>query len=321
MRTSFYGRDLIGYGPNPPDPNWPGGALIAVNFVVNYEEGGENCILHGDEGSETVMTEMPGHPTALERRGGRNLMVESVYEYGSRVGVWRLLRLFAERRAHFTTFAIGMALERHPEAARAIVEAGHEMATHGYRWIDYAAVPEAIEREHVRLAVQAGLIACGERPRGWFQGRCSVNSLRLAAEEGGFVYCSDSYADDLPYWVEAAGRPMVMVPYTLDNNDMRFTMVQGFNSGEQFFTYLKDAFDYLYLEGQKGRPQMMSVGLHPRTVGRPGRMTALMRFLDYVLAKDKVWVARRIDVARHWMEQHPYRPAEPRPRPFAPPPS
>lgn len=320
MVSSFYPRDLIGYGPNPPDPQWPGGARIALNFVVNYEEGGENCVLHGDQGSETAMPD----PAAMERKGSRNLAVESVYEYGSRVGIWRLLRLFGERKVHFTAFAIGMALERHPAAACAMAEAGHEIATHGYRWIDYANVPEAIEREHVRLAVQAGILTCGQRPLGWFQGRCSMNSLRLAVEEGGFVYCSDTYADDLPYWVEVAGKPILMVPYTLDNNDVHFTTtVQSFSSGEQFFTYLKDAFDYLYQEGQQGRPQMMSVGVHARVVARPGRMMTLQRFLDYVLSKDRVWVARRIDIARHWIQQHPYRPQEEAPavvgRPAAPP--
>ena len=304
MVSKFYPRDLTGYGPHPPDPKWPGGARVAVNFVVNYEEGGENCILHGDEGSEGVMTDMPGHPTATADKR-RNLMVESIYEYGSRAGIWRLMRMFGDRNLKFTVFAIGMALERNPEAARAMADAGHEMATHGYRWIDYADVPEEVEREHIRLAVQAGIATTGSRPLGFFQGRTSANSLRLAVEEGGFVYSADSYADDLPYWVEVGGTPILVVPYSLDVNDMRFTMVQGFNSGEQFYTYMKDAFDLLYAEGETA-PKMMSVGLHPRVVGRPARGQALARFLDYLLTQEKVWICRRIDIARHWIEHHPF---------------
>ena len=251
------------------------------------------------------MTDMPGHPTAVESSGRRNLMVESIYEYGSRVGIWRLMRMFDDRNLHFTVFAIGMALERHPEAAKAMAEAGHEMATHGYRWIDYAEVSEEVEREHIRLAVQAGIRTTGSRPLGFFQGRTSMNSLRLAVEEGGFLYTADSFADDLPYWVEVDGQPFLVVPYTLDVNDMRFTMMQGFNSGDQFYTYMKDAFDLLYAEGETA-PKMLSVGLHPRVVGRPARGAALARFLDYILAHDKVWVCRRIDIARHWIEHHPY---------------
>ena len=308
VSTSSYPRDLTGYGANAPAPKWPRGALIAVNFVVNYEEGGENCILHGDEGPETVMSELPGDPATIGPKGTRNLIVESIYEYGSRVGIWRLLRLFGERQVHFTAFAVGTALERHPEAARAMADAGHEVATHGYRWINYASLPEAIERDHIRLAVSAGERTTGQRPLGFYQGRNSMNSLRLAVEEGGFVYCSDSYSDDLPYWVEVNGKPMLMVPYSLDNNDWRFTTpMHCFNSGEQFFGYVKEAFDYLYREGDQGRPQMMSVGVHPRTIARPGRITGLERFVDYILAKDKVWVTRRIDIARHWIKQHPYK--------------
>ena len=304
MVSKFYPRDLIGYGPHPPDPKWPDGARIAVNFVVNYEEGGENCILHGDEGSEGVMTDLPGHPTATADKR-RNLMVESIYEYGSRAGIWRLMRMFGDRDLHFTVFAIGMALERNAEAARAMADAGHEMATHGYRWIDYADVAEEVEREHIRLAVQAGITTTGSRPLGFFQGRTSANSLRLAVEEGGFLYSADSYADDLPYWVEVEGTPILVVPYSLDVNDMRFTMMQGFNSGEQFYTYMKDAFDLLYAEGETA-PKMMSVGLHPRVVGRPARGQALARFLDYLLAHEKVWICRRIDIARHWIEHFPF---------------
>ena len=250
------------------------------------------------------MTDLPGHPTATADKR-RNLMVESIYEYGSRAGIWRLMRMFGDRNLKFTVFAIGMALERNPEAASAMADAGHEMATHGYRWIDYADVPEEVEREHIRLAVQAGITTTGSRPLGFFQGRTSANSLRLAVEEGGFVYSADSYADDLPYWVEVGGTPILVVPYTLDVNDMRFTMVQGFNSGEQFYTYMKDAFDLLYAEGET-TPKMMSVGLHPRVVGRPARGQALARFLDYLLEHDKVWVCRRIDIARHWIEHYPF---------------
>ena len=250
------------------------------------------------------MTDMPGHPTATADKR-RNLMVESIYEYGSRAGIWRLMRMFGDRKLQFTVFAIGMALERNPDAAKAMADAGHEMATHGYRWIDYADVPEEVEREHIRLAVQAGITTTGSRPLGFFQGRTSANSLRLAVEEGGFLYTADSYADDLPYWVEVDGTPILVVPYTLDVNDMRFTMMQGFNSGEQFYTYMKDAFDLFYAEGETA-PKMMSVGLHPRVVGRPARGQALARFLDYVLSHDKVWVCRRIDIARHWIEHHPF---------------
>ena len=266
---SPYARDLVGYGEQPPHAEWPNDARIAVNFVVNYEEGGENCVLHGDPTSEGILTDMPGHPSLSAWEGRRNLMVESVYEYGSRAGIWRFMRIFASRDAHFTVFAIGMALERYPKVAKAMVEAGHEIATHGYRWIDYSQVDINTEREHMRLAIQAGELTTGERPLGWFAGRMSDNSRRLAAEEGGFVYDSDSYADDLPFWEVVDGKPLLIVPYSLDANDMRFSTPQGFNTGDHFFTYLKDTFDVLYDEGAE-RPKMMSIGLHPRLAGRPG---------------------------------------------------
>ena len=277
-----------------------------MNFVVNYEEGGENCLLHGDPASEGILTDMPGHPSLSAWEGRRNLMVESVYEYGSRVGIWRFMRIFASRKAHFTAFAIGMALERYPGVAKAMVEAGHEIATHGYRWIDYSEVDIHTEREHMRLAIQACELTTGQRPLGWFAGRMSDNSRRLAAEEGGFVYDSDSYADDLPFWEVVDGKPLLIVPYSLDANDMRFSTPQGFNTGDHFFTYLKDTFDVLYDEGAE-RPKMMSVGLHPRLTGRPGRAAGLIRFLDYVQSMEKVWIARRIDIARHWIGKHPFR--------------
>lgn len=302
-----YPRDLIGYGRTPPHPHWPGNARIAVNFVVNYEEGGENCILHGDKASEGILTDMPGHPSLSAWEGRRNLLVESIYEYGSRAGIWRLMRIFGERNSPFTAFAIGMALERHPEVARAMAGAGHEIATHGYRWIDYSQVDIDTEREHMRRAIEACVHTTGQRPLGWFQGRMSENTRRLCAEDGGFLYDADSYADDLPFWETVGGKPLLIVPYSLDANDMRFSTAQGFNTGEQFYTYLKDTFDLLYAEGET-LPRMMSVGLHPRLTGRPGRAQGLVRFLDYILRHDKVWICRRVDIARHWIAMHPYQP-------------
>jgi allantoinase len=300
---SDYPRDMRGYGRNPPHADWPGGARVAVQFVLNYEEGGENCILHGDAASEAFLSEIVG---AQPLAGQRHINMESIYEYGSRVGVWRMLRLFAARKLHLTVFAVGMALERNPEAARAFVEAGHEVASHGWRWIDYQDVDEKTEREHIKRAVVAIEKATGQRPLGWYTGRVGPNTRRLVAEEGGFLYDADSYADDLPYWMKVAGRDQLIVPYTLDANDMRFATAQGFNSGDQFFAYLRDTFDTLYAEGAD-RPKMMSVGLHCRLVGRPGRTAALDRFLDHVQKHDKVWVCRRVDIARHWREKHPAR--------------
>ncbi|MGH8090005.1 MAG: allantoinase PuuE [Rudaea sp.] len=296
-------RNLIGYGAQPPHAQWPNGARIAVQFVINYEEGAENCVLNGDAASEAFLSEMVGTPP---RTGVRHMSMEWLYEYGSRAGFWRLQRLFAERGLTATVFAVGLALEKNPDAARAMVDAGFEIASHGWRWIDYQYVDEAIEREHIGLAVAAIERVTGARPLGWYTGRCSPNTRRLVAEYGGFLYDADSYADDLPYWELVGSQPQLIVPYTLDTNDMRFVAPQGFNSGEQFFNYLKDAFDVLYAEGAQ-RPKMLSVGLHCRIAGRPARTAALARFLDYVKQHDKVWVCRRVDIARHWREHHPYK--------------
>ncbi|HYB43626.1 MAG TPA: allantoinase PuuE [Candidatus Methylomirabilis sp.] len=297
-----YPRDLVGYGATPPDPRWPGGARLALQIVVNYEEGGERSILHGDAESESFLQEVVG---TAPLAGVRNLQVESVYEYGSRAGFWRLMRLFAERDIRVSFFAVGMALERHPAAAAAIISAGHEVVSHGYRWIDYQFVEEAEERAHIRQAVASLTRATGSRPLGWYTGRLSPNTRRLVVEEGGFLYDSDAYNDDLPYWVLVGATPHLVVPYTLDNNDMKFGTPQGFSSGEQFFTYLRDAFDVLYGEGATA-PKMMSVGLHMRLVGRPGRFAALRRFLDHVQKHPDVWICRRVDIARHWIAHHPY---------------
>jgi putative urate catabolism protein len=300
-----YPRDLVGYGGAPPDPKWPGDARLALSIVMNYEEGGERSILHGDPEAETFLHEVVGGPPV---RGARNLQVESVYEYGTRAGFWRLLRLFAERRMHVSVFAVAMALERYPEAARAIVEAGHEVVSHGWRWIDYQDVPEDVERAHLQQAVAVISRVTGARPLGWYTGRLSPNTRRLVVEEGGFLYDSDAYSDDLPFWEMVGATPHLVIPYTLDNNDMKFGGVQGFNTGADFFTYLKDAFDVLYAEGAT-HPKMMSVGLHMRLAGRPGRAAALARFLDYVGSHDRVWICRRVDIARHWIATHPARPS------------
>ena len=296
-----YDRNLIGYGPTPPDPQWPGGARIAVQFVLNYEEGGENCILHGDQASEAFLSEIIG---AEPRFGVRHVNMESCYDYGSRAGVWRILRLFGERDIRLTVFAVGMALERAPETAAAFVQAGHEICSHGWRWIEYQYMGEDEERAHMRRAIAAIEKTTGQRPLGWYTGRCSPNTRRLVVEEGGFLYSSDDYSDDLPFWDNRYGTPHLVIPYTLDNNDMRFATAQGFNSGDQFFAYLRDAFDMLYAEGAEA-PKMMSVGLHCRLAGRPGRAAALARFLDYVRSHDRVWLPRRIDIARHWHKHHP----------------
>jgi len=299
--TEFYSRDLAGYGPNPPDAKWPGGARLALQLVLNYEEGGENCVLHGDSSSEAFLSEIVG---ADAREGVRHMSMESIYEYGSRVGVWRLKRLFDQYHVPVTVFAVGMAVERYPEPVQALHEAGHEICSHGYRWIDYQYVDESVEREHIQLAITAIENAVGERPLGWYTGRTSPNTRRLVVEAGGFLYDADDYSDDLPFWNSEFGKPHLVIPYTLDVNDMRFASPQGFNSGEQFYQYLKDSFDVLYAEG-KTTPRMMSVGLHCRLAGRPGRFAALERFLRYARNFEDVWFCRRIDIARHWHEQHP----------------
>ncbi|MFA0235885.1 allantoinase PuuE [Vibrio sp. 10N.222.55.C7] len=299
-----YSRNLIGYGANPPNPQWPGNARVAVSFVLNYEEGGERCLLHGDDESEAFLSEIP---SAQPIKGERHMSMESIYEYGSRAGVWRVLRLFDEYEIPLTVFAVAMAIERHPDVAKAMVEAGHEICSHGYRWIDYQYIDESEERDHMTKAIEIIQQVTGQRPQGWYTGRTGPNTRRLVAEEGGFLYDSDAYDDDLPYWHTETGHPQLVIPYTLDVNDMRFSTAQGFNSGEQFFQYLKDTFDTLYMEGETA-PKMMSVGLHCRLIGRPGRIAALRRFLDYVKEHDSVWLCRRIDIANHWHQLHPYQP-------------
>lgn len=295
-----YPRDLIGYGRTPPDPHWPNQARLAVQFVINYEEGSENCILHGDAGSEAFLSESVGAQPLL---GVRNLNMESMYEYGSRAGFWRLHRLFSRRGLPVTVYGVAMALARNPEAVAAMQQADWEIASHGYRWIDYQYIGEETEREHIRRAIELHSEVTGSRPLGFYQGRISPNTRRLVVEAGGFLYDADSYADDLPYWVHDYGRPHLVIPYTLDVNDMRFATYAGFNAGDQFFSYLRDTFDALYEEGAE-TAKMMSVGLHCRLVGRPGRAAALARFLDYVQQRDRVWVCRRIDIARHWHAHH-----------------
>lgn len=300
--TAQYPRDLIGYGSNPPHPRWPQGARIAVQLVLNYEEGGENSILHGDEGAETFLSEIIN---AAPVPGARHMSMESIYEYGSRAGVWRLLRLFKKYSVPVTIFAVAAALERYPGIVDAFLGDGHEICSHGYRWINYQYVDEEIERAHVAKAVEVIKALTGEAPLGWYTGRTSPNTRRLVVEHGGFLYDADDYNDDLPFWVTEGGKPHLVVPYTLDSNDMRFAAAQGFNSGEQFFTYLKDAFDVLYAEGETA-PKMLSVGLHCRIVGRPGRIAALERFLRYIQEHKDVWICRRIDIARHWRATFPY---------------
>ena len=295
-------RDLVGYGATPPQARWPGGARVALQFVLNYEEGGENNVLHGDKGSEAFLSDMVGAQSIL---GQRNMAMESLYEYGSRAGFWRLHRMFTEAGLPLTVFAVASALQRNPDAVEGMMTAGWEIASHGYRWIDYQHVPEDVEREHIARAIEIQRALTGERPLGWYQGRTSPNTARLAVEEGGFVYDADSYADDLPYYDTRFGRPQLIVPYTLEANDMKFVALNGFTSGDQFFTYLKDAFDVLYAEGET-TPRMMSIGLHCRIVGRPARAAGLHRFLDYVQSHEKVWVARRIEIARHWLATHPH---------------
>jgi len=296
-----YPRDLIGYGPTPPQAGWPNGARLAVQFVLNYEEGSENCILHGDPASEAFLSEIVGaHPW----QGERHMNMESLYEYGSRVGVWRILELFRRKEIPLTLFAVAMAIERNPAVAEAAMKAGHEICSHGYRWIDYRNVPEDVEREHLAKAIEILTRISGTRPLGWYTGRTGANTRRLVAEEGGFLYDADDYSDDLPFWVTVEGRPPLVVPSTLDANDMRFATPQGFNAGDQFLNYLRDSFDTLYAEGGT-TPRMMSIGLHCRLAGRPGRIKALERFMDHARSYDDVWFCRRVDIARHWRARFP----------------
>jgi putative urate catabolism protein len=291
-------RDFVGYGASPPDPNWPGGARLALSFVLNYEEGAENTPLEGDPASEAFLHEVVGAPPTV---GRRNLNTESMFEYGSRAGFWRVHRLFTKHGLTLTVYGVGQALERNPDAARAMVDAGWEVASHGWRWIDYMEMPEEEERAHIRRAIEAIEKACGQRPVGWYTGRISDNTRRLVVEEGGFLYDSDSYADELPYWLEVAGQQHLVIPYTLDANDFKFMLPNGFTTGEEFHDYLVDAVEQMCDDG--GR--MLSIGLHCRIVGRPGRARALDRFLGWVAARDDVWVTTRADIARHWREHHP----------------
>ena len=313
--TVPYPRDLAGYGRSPPHPKWPGDARIAVQFVLNYEEGGENSVLHGDAGSEQFLSEMFNPPAFPDR----HLSMESIYEYGSRAGVWRILREFERRGLPLTVFGVAMALQRNLEVTAAFRELGHEIACHGWRWISYQGVDEATEREHMRLAMQVIEQLTGEKHgapgaihgTGWYTGRDSPNTRRLVADFGGFDYDSDCYSDDLPFWTrvtktDGAVAPQLVVPYTLDCNDMRFSLPQGFSQAEDFFIYLRDSFDALYAEGETA-PKMMSVGMHCRLLGRPGRIVALQRFLDHVQRHERVWICRRIDLARHWKTVHPFK--------------
>jgi putative urate catabolism protein len=308
--TATYPRDLVGYGADVPHAQWPGQARIALQFVLNYEEGGENATLHGDPSSEQFLSEM-FNPAAFN---DRHMSMESIYEYGSRAGVWRLLREFDQRGLPLTIFGVSMALQRHPELTQAFVQLGHEIACHGWRWISYQNVDEAIEREHLQRGMQIIQDLTGERPLGWYTGRDSPNTHRLVADHGGFLYDSDYYGDDLPFWMKVRKTdgtvvPQLIVPYTLDTNDMRFSSAQGFAQGDDFFSYLKDAFDVLYAEGDPAglnRPKMLSIGMHCRLLGRPGRLRSLQRFLDYVQRHNQVWIARRVDIAKHWHQTHPF---------------
>jgi allantoinase len=300
-------RDLIGYGHTPPHAQWPNHARVAVQFVLNYEEGGERTVLNGDAGSETFLSELFNPESYPER----HLSMESIYEYGSRVGVWRILKAFEDKGWPLTVFGVGLALEKHPELAQTFIQKGHEVAGHGYRWIHYQNAEETFERDHMQKCVEAITRACGTRPLGWYTGRDSPNTERLVADDGGFEYHSDHYGDDLPFYTRVTRSdgevvPMLVVPYTLDCNDMRFSLPQGYSHADPFFQYMKDSFDTLYAEGQTC-PRMMSIGLHCRLIGRPGRFTALQKFLDYLASHSQVWVTRRIDIARHWKAVHPFR--------------
>ncbi len=292
-------RDMVGYGSTDIKVKWPNNSKIAVQFVLNYEEGAENCVLNGDKTSEVFLSEIIG---AKEIKG-RHMNMESIYEYGSKRGFWRVHELFQEKRIPLTIFGVGMALEKNNEVCKAIKKANYEIASHGWRWIDYQNFSKAKEKEHMKLAINSIKKIFGERPLGWYTGRCSPNTLDLVVDEGGFLYCSDSYSDDIPYWVRKGKKKQLIIPYTLDNNDMRFATNQGFNSGEQFYTYLKDSFDALYNEG-KTSPKMMSIGLHCRLIGRPGRIQSLKKFLDYILKYDDIWLCKRIEIAKHWIKNY-----------------
>jgi OHCU decarboxylase len=310
VTATRYVRDMRGYGPVPPDAAWPGGANIAVQFVINYEEGGENAIVHGDAASEAFLSEIVG---AAPWPGQRHWNMESIYEYGARAGFWRLHRLFTETDVPVTVYGVATALARSPEQVAAMQEANWEIASHGLKWIEYKDFSTDEERSHKEQAIALHTQVTGSPPRGWYTGRCSVNTVSLAAEVGIFDYVSDSYADDLPYWFEHDHSAQLIIPYTLDTNDMRFATPQGFNSGDQFFAYLRDAFDELYREGERGFPKMLNIGLHCRLAGRPGRIAALRRFVEHVKSHERVWLARRIDIARHWQEKHPWKPPALRP--------
>jgi allantoinase len=292
-------RDMIGYGSGGIKVVWPNNARIAVQIVLNYEEGAESCVLNGDKNSEIFLSEIIGAKPIK----GRHMSMESLYEYGSRAGFWRLHKLFQEKNIPITVFGVGMALEKNPEICKAIKDADYEVASHGWRWIDYQNIKKSEEKKHMKLAIQMHKKIFGERPNGWYTGRCSPNTRDLVMEDGGFLYDSDSYSDDLPYWETRGKKKQLIIPYTLDNNDMRFATNQGFNTGDHFFTYLKDSFDALYEEG-KTSPKMMSIGLHCRLIGRPGRIQSLKRFLDYVLKHKDVWLCKRIDVAKHWIKNY-----------------
>jgi len=304
--TQDYPRDMIGYGNQPPHADWPGNARIAVQFVLNYEEGGENNVLHGDSGSEQFLSEIIGAPSYE----ARHMSMESIYEYGSRAGVWRILNEFEKRGLPLTIFGIAMALQRHPGLTKSFVDLGHEVACHGLRWIHYQHIDETTERDHMQKAIEIIQQLTGAMPLGWYTGRDSPNTRRLVVDNGNFLYDSDYYGDDLPFWTEVKtsngeSKQHLVVPYTLDTNDMRFATPQGFNTGEQFFQYLRDSFDVLYAEGESA-PKMLSIGLHCRLAGRPGRFAGLRRFLDHIQSHDRVWICRRIDIARHWIDKHPW---------------
>ena len=292
-------RDMVGYGYNDFKVVWPNNARLAVQIVLNYEEGAENCVLNGDKQSEVFLSEIIG----AQPIKGRHINMESLYEYGSRRGFWRIHKLFQEKKIPITIFGVGMALEKNPEICKAIKNSDYEVASHGWRWIDYQNIKKSEEKKHMRLAIQAHKKIFGERPQGWYTGRCSPNTRDLVFEDGGFLYDSDSYSDDLPYWEVRNKKKQLIIPYTLDNNDMRFATNQGFNTGDHFFTYLKDSFDALYEEG-KTNPKMMSVGLHCRLIGKPGRIQSLKKFLDYITKHEDVWICKRIDIAKHWIKNY-----------------